>query len=230
MYCSRCGTASAENAAFCGNCGQPLGEIPAQPAGAAPIPAPVFAAPGVAAGAPPLTAPVVPPPAYPAVAAPFGRAYAGFWLRLVAYIIDSILLLLGLGVCVGLVAAVLGAGFFRNLSHLGDEVNGAPNVFGPIFVLAILGFMFVFIAATWLYYGWFESSEHQGTPGKMALGLIVTDTEGRRVTFARASGRYFSKIITGLIPFFIGYIMAGFTQRKQALHDMIASCLVLRRV
>ncbi|HEX5422129.1 MAG TPA: RDD family protein, partial [Candidatus Acidoferrales bacterium] len=70
---------------------------------------------------------------------------------------------------------------------------------------------------------------YQGTPGKLALGLFVTDMEGKRVTFARASGRFFAKIITGLIPLFIGYIMAGFTAKKQALHDMIASCLVLRR-
>jgi uncharacterized RDD family membrane protein YckC len=74
-----------------------------------------------------------------------------------------------------------------------------------------------------------ESSSHQGTLGKMALGLIVTDLEGRRINFARASGRYFAKIITGLIPLGIGYMMAGFTEKKQALHDMIASCLVLRK-
>jgi uncharacterized RDD family membrane protein YckC len=81
-----------------------------------------------------------------------------------------------------------------------------------------------------IYYAWMESSSHQGTLGKMALGLIVTDLEGRRITFARASGRYFAKIITGLIPLGIGYMMAGFTEKKQALHDMIASCLVLRKV
>ena len=63
----------------------------------------------------------------------------------------------------------------------------------------------------------------------MALGLIVTDMEGRPITFARASGRFFAKIITGMIPFGIGYIMAGFTEKKQALHDMIASCLVLQK-
>ena len=50
------------------------------------------------------------------------------------------------------------------------------------------------------------------------------------MTFGRASGRFFAKIITGLIPFFIGYIMAGFTEKKQALHDMIASCLVLKKI
>jgi uncharacterized RDD family membrane protein YckC len=63
----------------------------------------------------------------------------------------------------------------------------------------------------------------------MALGLIVTDLQGQPVSFARASGRFFAKIITGMIPLGIGYIMAGFTEKKQALHDMIAGCLVLRK-
>jgi uncharacterized RDD family membrane protein YckC len=75
-----------------------------------------------------------------------------------------------------------------------------------------------------------ESSAHQGTLGKIALGLFVTDLQGRRISFGRASGRFFAKIITGLIPFFIGYIMAGFTEKRQALHDMIAGCLVLKKV
>jgi uncharacterized RDD family membrane protein YckC len=75
-----------------------------------------------------------------------------------------------------------------------------------------------------------EASARQGTLGKIALGLFVTDLEGRRITFARATGRFFAKIVTGLIPFFIGYIMAGFTEKRQALHDMIAGCLVLKKV
>ena len=57
----------------------------------------------------------------------------------------------------------------------------------------------------------------------------MTDLTGNRITFGRASGRFFAKIVSGLIPLGIGFIMAGFTERKQALHDMIASCLVLRR-
>jgi uncharacterized RDD family membrane protein YckC len=73
-----------------------------------------------------------------------------------------------------------------------------------------------------------ESSSWQATIGKKVLGLAVTDTEGRRISFGRASGRYFAKFVTNLIPLFIGYILTGFTERKQAIHDMIAGCLVLR--
>jgi uncharacterized RDD family membrane protein YckC len=74
-----------------------------------------------------------------------------------------------------------------------------------------------------------ESSSWQGTLGKRALSIEVTDMAGQRISFGRASGRHFSKLITNLIPFAIGYILAGFTEKKQALHDMIASCLVLRK-
>lgn len=224
MYCSRCGAASADDAAFCSNCGQPLG-VSAPPAvGVGPIPAPAFSAPGVSAGAPPLSTPVVTAPAYPAVAV--AQPYAGFWLRLVAYIIDSAVLVLGFIIVIGVVAAIAGAGFLRGM---GEDMSGADNFFAPMFVLMILMFVFASLAGGWIYYALFESSQYQATPGKLALGLFVTDMEGRRVTFARASGRFFAKLITGLIPLFIGYIMAGFTAKKQALHDMIASCLVLRR-
>jgi uncharacterized RDD family membrane protein YckC len=58
---------------------------------------------------------------------------------------------------------------------------------------------------------------------------VVTDPAGRRVSFGRATGRHFGKIITNMVPLLIGYIMAGFTEKKQALHDMLAGCLVLRR-
>ena len=71
-----------------------------------------------------------------------------------------------------------------------------------------------------------ESSEKQATLGKMALGIKVTDGQGQRITFGRATGRFFAKIISRL-PLCIGFIIAGFTARKQALHDMIADTLVV---
>ncbi len=86
----------------------------------------------------------------------------------------------------------------------------------------------VIAAIGWLYFALMESSKNQGTLGKMALGLKVTDMDGNKISFGRATGRYFSKILSGMI-LMIGYIIAGFTDKKQALHDMIASCLVLRK-
>jgi uncharacterized RDD family membrane protein YckC len=79
----------------------------------------------------------------------------------------------------------------------------------------------------WLYYVFFESSKYQGTPGKIMLNIKVTDMEGEKIGFGRASGRFFGKIISVMI-FYIGFIMAGFTSRKQALHDMMAGCLVVK--
>jgi uncharacterized RDD family membrane protein YckC len=79
----------------------------------------------------------------------------------------------------------------------------------------------------WLYFALMESSEKQATFGKLALGLRVTNLEGERIGFGRATGRYFGKIVSQAI-LYIGYIMAGFTERKQGLHDMMASCLVVR--
>jgi uncharacterized RDD family membrane protein YckC len=80
-----------------------------------------------------------------------------------------------------------------------------------------------------LYYSLLESSAWQGTLGKKALGLAVTDLEGRRISFGRAVGRWFAKIISSL-TLLIGYIMAGFTAKKQALHDMIAGTLVIKQI
>jgi uncharacterized RDD family membrane protein YckC len=74
-----------------------------------------------------------------------------------------------------------------------------------------------------------ESSSLQATLGKMTIGIFVTDLNGSRISFGRATGRHFAKIVSTLV-FFLGYLMAGFTQRKQALHDVIAGCLVMRKI
>jgi uncharacterized RDD family membrane protein YckC len=207
MFCSKCGTAQADNAVFCGACGNPLGASVIASRAANPIP------PGVNS----LPSPVV------AARSP----YAGFWLRFVAYVIDVLLCCLVFLVFALILVAIIGVGTIRGSTETFDT----PESYfaAPAAILFFCAIMVVGIFGSWLYYALMESSTHQGTLGKMSLGLIVTDTEGRRITFARASGRFFAKIITGLIPLFIGYIMAGFTARKQALHDLIAGCLVLKK-
>ncbi|MGH9731943.1 MAG: RDD family protein [Candidatus Acidiferrales bacterium] len=204
MFCSNCGTANVEGATFCTQCGKPLILVVA-PASTSYSGAPA-----------PTTGAAYAPQLF----------YAGFWLRFVAYLIDSVIL--GI-VCVALIVVVIFAsGVAAMLRNLPE--NPTPDMFlRGAFVLAILALVAITTVITWLYYAWMESSPSQGTLGKMALGLIVTDMQYRPVSFARASGRFFAKFITGLIPLCIGYIMAGFTAKKQALHDMIASCLVLRK-
>jgi uncharacterized RDD family membrane protein YckC/Tfp pilus assembly protein PilE len=90
-----------------------------------------------------------------------------------------------------------------------------------------LGSTALAIAAAWLYHALMQSSSRQATLGKMALGVKVTSVEGERISFLRATGRYFATILSSLL-LMIGYLMAAFTQRKQALHDMIAGTLVVR--
>ncbi|MFC1717630.1 RDD family protein [Candidatus Poribacteria bacterium] len=80
----------------------------------------------------------------------------------------------------------------------------------------------------WLYSALLESSSKQATLGKMALGIVVTDMELQRISFGRATGRYFGKIISVMI-IYIGFLMAGFTEKKQGLHDMMANCLVVKK-
>jgi uncharacterized RDD family membrane protein YckC len=120
-----------------------------------------------------------------------------------------------------------GVAFFSSFPHEpGDHFD--PAQMGALF--SLIGILVgVSVLGQWLYYAYLESGEKQATWGKQILSLYVTDLAGNRISFGRASGRFFAKIISGLIPLGIGYIMAGFTERKQALHDMIASCLVLRR-
>ena len=80
----------------------------------------------------------------------------------------------------------------------------------------------------WIYFAAFESSPKQATPGKMALGIKVTDLNGRRIGFGKATGRYFGKILSFII-LGIGFIMIAFTEKKQGLHDKMAGCLVVNK-
>ena len=91
---------------------------------------------------------------------------------------------------------------------------------GGIFLVPVI------LTEGWLYYALMESSSFQATIGKRALGLKVTGMNGEPISFGTASIRYFGKILSHLI-FSIGYIMAAFTEKKQALHDMLAGCLVI---
>jgi uncharacterized RDD family membrane protein YckC len=209
MYCSKCGTNVTDGAAFCSACGQPTAPAPTiAPAAARP-------APGLPASyAPPVLAPILPSP------------YAGFWLRVVAHLIDDLVLGIGIGILVLIGIAMVGIGTIRSTF---EGMNAENPEMPPAFIAGIIFVGLASIVLVWIYNAAMESSIHQGTLGKMALGLIVTDSQGRPIGFGHATGRYFAKIITGLIPFGIGYAMAGFTEKKQALHDMIAGCLVLRR-
>jgi len=160
--------------------------------------------------------PPPPPPEHerPAPTAPahvqtpeMARRYAGFWKRLVAMILDNLILI---AVFLFLIFVFNGFMDFKD----SDTLEGWVSL--------------VSIPLFWLYFAFMESSVKQATFGKMALGIKVVDLQGNRISFWRASGRYFAKIVSYVI-LLIGYLMAAFTQRKQALHDMMAGCLVVNK-
>lgn len=127
---------------------------------------------------------------------------AGFWLRVLAYVVDLIPI-----AGINLFATVLTA----------NVTSGKGAV--ELVVRVLFG---------WLYFALFESSRFQATPGKLAVGLAVTDLAHERIGFGRASARYFAKILSIVILFF-GFFMIGWTKRKQGLHDKLAGTLVVRR-
>jgi len=161
----------------------------------------------------PIQLPVTPP--QPVV------RYAGFWRRFVAHLIDQCIMgIVGIILFVP-VFVIFGIGIGAGVAE------ESPGTIG-VFVLLILAAAAVLVVIQWLYYALMESSSRQATLGKLALGIIVTDLSGAKISFGRATGRYFGKIISGLI-LYIGYIMAGLTEKKQALHDIMAGCLVVLR-
>jgi uncharacterized RDD family membrane protein YckC len=151
--------------------------------------------------------------------------YAGFWWRFLAYIIDSIIISTISWIFILPIFAIMGISIF-SMKQSGYNMDD-PTLFLGTFLMAIIPIAIISTAAQWLYFALMESSKHQGTVGKLVLKIKVTDTSGNRIAFARATGRYFGKILSGMIML-IGYIMAGFTERKQALHDILANCYVIK--
>jgi uncharacterized RDD family membrane protein YckC len=146
--------------------------------------------------------------------------YAGFWKRFVAHILDQIIISVVAFFIVVPFLAMIGISLWsHDFEPSADFVVTAISAYFMIILLMLAG--------QWLYYALMESMKG-ATLGKMALGIVVTDLNGNKISFGRASGRYFSKIISSL-TIGIGYILAGFTQQKQALHDMIAGCLVINK-
>lgn len=136
--------------------------------------------------------------------------YAGFWLRVAASILDSLII----GLPVGIILVIVMIPMMLQDSNFYDG-----GFTGILYLVSIVG--------TWLYYALMESSSWQGTLGKKIVGIKVTDLDGNRISFGRATGRYFGKMLSGI--FYIGFIMVAATEKKQGLHDMLASCLVVKK-
>ena len=170
--------------------------------------------------------PPVMPPQYgapPYAMAPAAWQPGGFWIRVVAVLIDSFVLSVPMLIIVG----VFGAGLFSSLGDVQSEKHQEAAAFAGLMIFLVIWPLFIIVS--WLYEALMTASERGATVGKRAVGLRVLKADGTRLSFGRATGRHFAKaLITPLIPFAIGYIMAGFTDRKRALHDMIADTVVVK--
>jgi uncharacterized RDD family membrane protein YckC len=140
--------------------------------------------------------------------------YAGFWRRLAAALIDG-LLSFAVYLAIAFVMGFIYAAITGNDEMSDDTAN----------VIAYVAWIIAFLLG-WLYWALMESSSKQATLGKMALGIVVTDGQSRRISFGRATGRYFGRILSALI-LYIGFIIIAFTEKKQGLHDIMADCLVV---
>ena len=154
------------------------------------------------------------PERYAPDAAPI--AYATFWQRFAAAFLDGIITQV-IGAAIGFVAGLIAE----------PIITGARSRAAEVAITLGIGLQVIGFVIGWLYYALQESSAAQATLGKRALGLRVTDLEGRRISFGRATGRLFAKIPSAAI-LLIGFLMQPFTAKKQALHDIIAGTLVLK--
>ena len=201
MFCPECGAQAADTQKFCVKCGTGFAASRHQRA-VSPPPAP-----------PPLPAVAfVTPPAVRSgntgskaqILGVPDDVYATFWSRASAFAVDYVII-------------VFACGFLRGLMGITVALGGSNQSFFWLTVLAL-----------WVYKAAMESSARQATLGKLALDIKVTSLSGERIGFWRAVGRNFSQVLSAII-LYIGYLMAAFTKRRQALHDMIAGTLVTRR-
>ncbi|WP_444995929.1 RDD family protein [Aliikangiella sp. IMCC44359] len=163
--------------------------------------------------------PYQPPSSHQAPPMVSGFIYAGFWKRFIAYIVDVIIIY----IIIGVLAAVLFGSFFGDTNNSQSMINNPAALFSS----AALIYFGVYLL-WWLYYAIQESSSAQATLGKRLLGIKVTDIQGNQLTFGHAAGRQLAGVVSQF-TMLIGYLMAAFTGRKQALHDMIASTVVVNK-
>lgn len=190
IFCSHCGETILADSVFCQRCGASLSPAATVPPGG-------------------MAAPIV------IVSQPYG----GFWIRVLAYFVDRLIL----GILYSPLVMVLS---FRLFQQTRDIAPNNPAQLAP-FLNYVLTLSLVGLAINWLYEALLTSSPWQATVGKRILNLKVTDLEGNRISFEHATGRFFAKILSGLI-LCIGFLMVAFTERKQGLHDIIAGTLVMK--
>ncbi|MFT6882805.1 MAG: putative RDD family membrane protein YckC, partial [Marinoscillum sp.] len=156
--------------------------------------------------------------------------YAGFWLRLAAYILDYFIIQIAQSIFILPLLAFMGFDLLKGSEEIDLEwlsqaepavaLNVLFNNMGELIVLGLV--------ISLLYYAFMESSKYKATVGKLVLRLEVIDLNGVQLNLGLALVRNFSKLFSTLF-FLIGYLLIGLTPKKQGLHDMMANTLVVRR-
>lgn len=200
MYCQQCGAEGRPGFRFCPKCGgTQYGPQQAQ--------TPVSGLAAAAATANPALPPIPAPPFAAAGGIDVSAMqYAGFWRRAASLVLDQLFTGVVVGIPLVIALVVLGGG---------TGVN--DNLYN---FLALIG--------VWVYYAVLESGQRQATWGKRVMGLVVSDMNGQRLSFGRASGRFWGHLLSCLF-LGIGFFMALFTERRQTLHDKLAGTVVLYR-
>ena len=216
MICQRCGHLSPALSPFCTKCGQlqqPQAAFATPLGGAQTVTRPVNESVGITSPAPITKSDTTP--------------YASFLKRFVAFLIDQF------------IAGALAAVTYFIMAALGTA-SGASSVYGRNagtfrtgasvgagFLLLILG-GFLAITVYVYYFVKQETVRRQATLGKSLLGLRVTTTAGSTLSVGQSVGRLIIKDTLSGLFFALGFVMAAFTERKQALHDFIAGTIVVR--
>lgn len=152
-----------------------------------------------------------------AAAASYKALYGGYWRRVAAAFLDLVVVMLAFTVIImflDLIVARLAPTLVFLIIDFGDVVFAIAAV---VFVVLYFGY------STYL-----NSSSWQATPGKLAMGVKVTDLEGKRISFLRSVGRFFAMFFSN-VTLGIGYVIAAFTDKRQTLHDIVAGTLVVRK-
>jgi len=199
MFCPKCGKETDASGKFCQWCGTDIESIPAKP----------VATPEEDEG-------------------PEIGVYAGLGRRFIAFIVDMILVLLSGGIVIAFFSLTNGLkyAYFMTVSGVSYHDITEAGTLDAALAPVVAAFGMLIVVVPWLYFAGFESSRSQATPGKVLMGLRVTDMDGNKPAVARTTLRFFGKFISTLI-IFIGFLMIGFTKKHQGLHDKIAGTVVL---
>ncbi len=168
-----------------------------------------------------------PPPLPPFPATDLTPRYAGFWIRFAAEVIDSILVS-------SISGPLLNYLFLAFLLPPPPPGIARDQQVALDYVISLLPLALSYVLVTyvihWLYHAIMESSARQATWGKVICGLVISDLEGGRISFGRATSRFFAKQIVGhILTLGVGFMFCGWTEKKQCLHDILVNTVVTYR-